>query len=141
VQALPVDTEQSLQRSRMDMVLSRWCITASLTRNGPAMHHVVLPERFSPVLCQLTADLGCVLRLPTCCCCCCCCCCYCCCHRLLLLAGTAVAAVLQTRRLGASHKRTIEYPDYTHMDFVWDRSSQVPAELMDVLQQYSPGRN
>jgi hypothetical protein len=58
------------------------------------------------------------------CCCCCCCCCQ---------------LSVQTRRLGSAHKRTITYPDYTHMDFVWDRSGKVPSDLLTVLQQYSPG--
>ncbi|KAF6258125.1 Alpha/Beta hydrolase protein [Scenedesmus sp. NREL 46B-D3] len=47
--------------------------------------------------------------------------------------------LLDVRRLGAAHKRTIMYPDYTHMDFSWDRNARVPADLLGVLQQYSPG--
>jgi hypothetical protein len=46
---------------------------------------------------------------------------------------------LQVRRLGAAHKRTIHYPDYTHMDFSWDRNAKVPVDLIPVLQQYSAG--
>lgn len=58
-------------------------------------------------------------------------------------AAAAVPAVPpampQARRLGPAVKRTISYPDYTHMDFVWDRNSKVPADLIAVLQEYSPG--
>jgi hypothetical protein len=58
---------------------------------------------------------------------------------ILMQVACLVHCSLQVRRLGAAHKRTINYPDYTHMDFSWDRNAQVPVDLIPVLQQYSPG--